>query len=86
MNTEELIDDTKHVLGGFLDSLAFADYARAFTREFPNLRCERGEDNLVRYWAFECGKRVSKAEAMRVEYWHFGYRAALRNWRPADYV
>lgn len=76
----------KYVLGGFIDELAAAGYTTEFVRMFPHLRCERGSDNLVRYWSFGSRKEyVSHAEQNRVEQWHAGYRSALRQWRPANY-
>lgn len=78
--------DDAIILGGFIDSLAEHGYITAFVRNFPHLRCARGSDNLIRYWNFECRRKtVSKAEQQRVEWWHHGYRAALHQWRPADY-
>jgi hypothetical protein len=75
----------EHVIGGFIDSLAERGYLTEFTRNFPHLHVRRGEDNLVRFWHSESRKSVTKADRERVEWWHHGYRAALRQWRPADY-
>lgn len=77
---------SEHVLGGFIDCLAFnLGYAEEFVRNFPDFRCRLDDDGLVRYWHYESRKTVSKAAQERVEWWRHGYRSALRQWRPADY-
>jgi hypothetical protein len=78
------IEPHEHILGGFIDELAGHGYLTAFCENFRHMHARRDDDNLIRYWRID-KKPVSKADQERVEWWHHGYRAALKNWRPKDY-